>query len=61
MQTILGANGIIGEELAKELRLKYTSDIKLVGRNPQKVHPEDVLFKADLLDAKSTLEALKRN
>jgi uncharacterized protein YbjT (DUF2867 family) len=36
MQTILGANGIIGEELAKELRKNYTQKIKLVGRNPQK-------------------------
>ena len=28
MQTILGANGIIGEELAKELRKNYTNEIK---------------------------------
>jgi short-subunit dehydrogenase len=35
MQTILGANGIIGEELARELRKNYT-DKQLVGRNPQK-------------------------
>lgn len=49
MQTILGANGIIGEELAKNLRKDYTSQIRLVGRNPQKVHPDDQPFKADLL------------
>lgn len=49
MQTILGANGIIGEELAKELKLKWTSAIKLVGRNPQKVNESDSLHKADLL------------
>jgi uncharacterized protein YbjT (DUF2867 family) len=36
MQTILGANGIIGEELARELRKNYTTKIKLVGRNPEK-------------------------
>lgn len=58
MQTILGANGIIGEELAKELRKKYTSNIKLVGRHPQKIHAEDVLCKADLLDKANVLEAL---
>jgi nucleoside-diphosphate-sugar epimerase len=59
MQTILGANGIIGEELAKELRNNYTQKIKLVGRNPQKTHPDDLLFKADLLDAESVSKALE--
>lgn len=59
MQTILGANGIIGEELAKELRHKYTQNIKLVGRNPQKTHVDDLLFKADLLDAESVNKALE--
>jgi uncharacterized protein YbjT (DUF2867 family) len=44
MQTILGANGIIGEELAKELRNNYTQKIRLVGRNPKKTHPDDLLF-----------------
>jgi uncharacterized protein YbjT (DUF2867 family) len=32
----MGANGIIGEELARELRKNYTTKIKLVGRNPEK-------------------------
>jgi nucleoside-diphosphate-sugar epimerase len=59
MQTILGANGIIGEELARELRNKYTKRIKLVGRNPEKMHPDDVLFQADLLDAKQVNLALQ--
>jgi nucleoside-diphosphate-sugar epimerase len=59
MQTILGANGIIGEELAKELRKNYTQKIKLVGRNPQKTHADDLLFKADLLDAESVNKALE--
>ena len=59
MQTILGANGIIGEELARELRKNYTDQIRLVGRNPQKVHPDDFLFKADLLDPESVLKALE--
>ncbi|HHF7372734.1 hypothetical protein [Legionella bozemanae] len=35
-QTILGANGQIAEELAKELRKNYTPDIRLVSRNPKK-------------------------
>jgi nucleoside-diphosphate-sugar epimerase len=59
MQTILGANGIIGEELAKELRAKYTNEIRLVGRKPQSVHARDELFSADLLDAASVKAAVK--
>jgi nucleoside-diphosphate-sugar epimerase len=59
MQTILGANGIIGEELAKELRAKYTTAIRLVGRNPQPVDALDELFSADLLDAASVEAAVK--
>ena len=59
MQTILGANGIIGEELAKELKLKWTSDLKLVGRNPMKVNESDVLHKADLLNLEEVKKALE--
>lgn len=59
MQTILGANGIIATELAKELHAKYTKDIKLVSRNPKKVNETDKLFSADLMDAKQTEEAVK--
>lgn len=46
-QTILGAGGAIGIELAKVLT-EYTSDIRLVNRNPQKVNQTDSLFPADL-------------
>ena len=59
MQAILGANGIIATELAKELYLKFTKDIKLVSRHPKKVNSSDVLFAANLLDAKQTEEAIK--
>ena len=59
MHTILGANGIIGEELAKELRANYTNEIKLVGRNPQKVHPDDVLCTADLFNIEDVHKALE--
>lgn len=59
MQTILGANGIIGEELAKELRANYTDKICLVGRNPQKVNADDVLLKCDLLNKQDVLKALR--
>ncbi|MCF8366186.1 MAG: sugar nucleotide-binding protein [Bacteroidales bacterium] len=47
MQTILGSGGSIGTELAKALKT-YTSDIRLVARNPKKVNETDQLFKADL-------------
>jgi nucleoside-diphosphate-sugar epimerase len=59
MQTILGANGQIAEELAKELKRNYTSDIKLVSRNPKKVNDTDTLFPANLLDKQKTDEAVK--
>lgn len=58
MQTILGATGIIGTELAKALTA-YTSSIRLVSRHPKKVNPTDELVAADLLDAAQTSAAVK--
>ncbi len=59
MQTILGANGQIAVELARELELKYTSDVRLVSRHPRKVNDTDTLVSANLLDATQTLDAVK--
>jgi nucleoside-diphosphate-sugar epimerase len=59
MQTILGANGIIANELAKELYLNYTKDIRLVSRNPKKINETDQLFSANLLDSNQAAEAVK--
>ncbi|WP_341644327.1 SDR family oxidoreductase [Thauera sp. SDU_THAU2] len=59
MQTILGANGQIAVELARELQRKYTNDVRLVSRNPRKVNDTDSLVSANLLDAKQTLDAVK--
>jgi len=59
MQTILGANGIIATELAKELYNKFTKDIRLVSRHPKKVNATDELFSADLLDAYQTEKAVE--
>ncbi|MFT3814241.1 MAG: NAD-dependent epimerase/dehydratase family protein [Acidovorax sp.] len=59
MQTILGANGQIAMELAKELRRNYTGDLRLVSRTPRKVDAADVLVPANLLDARQTAEAVK--
>lgn len=58
MQTILGANGIIGTELAKALSA-YTNQIRLVSRNPKKVNVADETISADLLNAQQTADAVK--
>lgn len=58
MQTILGASGQIGRELALSLKRDYTSEIRLVSRNPRKVNDSDELVSADLLDAEQTLAAV---
>ncbi|WP_127137852.1 NAD-dependent epimerase/dehydratase family protein [Flagellimonas oceanensis] len=59
MHTILGANGQIGEELTKELYRNYSKEIRLVSRNPKKVHDTDQLFPANLMDHEATHEAVK--
>ena len=59
MQTILGANGQIAMELARELRRNYTDEVRLVSRNPRKVNDADSLVPANLLDARQTLAAVK--
>lgn len=59
MQTILGANGQIGEELAKELKRNFTSDIRIVSRNAKKVNDTDQVFSADLSDREQAIEAVK--
>jgi nucleoside-diphosphate-sugar epimerase len=54
---ILGANGAIGVELAKNLP-QYTDRIRLVSRNPKKVNPTDEVVSADLTNAEQTLKAV---
>ena len=58
MQTILGANGVIGVELAKCLP-RFTDKVRLVSRNPKKVNDQDELFPASLLDAELTQQAVQ--
>ena len=58
MQTILGASGQIGRELALELRRKFTDYLRLVSRNPQKVNDSDCVQSADLMDAEQTRRAV---
>ena len=57
VQTILGANGVIGRELSRHLAA-YTDRIRQVSRTPRRVHPTDDLLSADLLDAKATADAV---
>ncbi|MFT3695904.1 MAG: NAD-dependent epimerase/dehydratase family protein [Kofleriaceae bacterium] len=59
MQAILGASGQIGRELALQLKAQFTSDIRLVSRQPHKVNDTDQLQSADLLDAGQTLRAVE--
>lgn len=61
MQTILGANGQIGEELARELKRNYTSDIRIVSRNAKKVNETDKVFSADLMVREQAIEAVKNS
>ncbi len=58
MQTILGANGVIGKEISAHLP-RFTNQIRQVGRNPQKVNATDELVKADLLNYQQTEAAVK--
>ena len=58
MQTILGSGGAIGIELAKVLN-EYSTDIRLVSRNPKKVNERDELFPADLLNPRDVREAVE--
>ena len=57
MQTILGANGIIGIELSRSLAAS-TDRIRQVSRSPHRVNPTDETFAADLLDPKATDQAI---
>jgi len=58
MQTILGAGGAIGIELAKALK-QYTEEIRLVSRTPTRVNESDELVSADLLDKEQVNDAVK--
>lgn len=58
MQTILGAGGAIGVELAKALP-NYTKQIRLVSRNPEKVNDTDQLMSADLLNPDDVNKAVE--
>ena len=58
LQTILGAGGAIGRSLAHEL-LTYTDSIRLVSRNPNKIHPTDEIISANLTNRAETENAVQ--
>ncbi len=57
LHTILGSTGNIGKGLATELR-KYTDKIRLVSRNPVKIHNTDELMPVNLLEFEGTRNAI---
>ncbi len=58
MQTILGAGGVIGNELAKNLT-PYTQQIRLVSRHPEKVNETDQVLAADLTKEEEVMKAVE--
>lgn len=58
MQTILGATGPVGTALAKALTA-YTTNIRLVSRQPKKVNETDELVAADLTQKEAVHQAVK--
>ncbi len=58
MQTILGAGGVIGREIALALPA-FTQSIRLVNRKPKAVNASDVLFPADLLQSREVFRAVE--
>ena len=57
MQTILGANGTIAQELSKLLPA-YTNKIRQVSRHPKRINESDELVVADLLNFEQTEKAV---
>lgn len=56
MNTILGANGIIAQDLSRAL-VSFSPAIRQASRNPRKVNPTDETVVADLLDPQATANA----
>ena len=58
MQTILGSGGIIANHIANALPA-YTSQVRLVSRNPKTVTGNEELVPADLTSAEQVMNAVK--
>ena len=59
MHTVLGSNGQIGTEVARELRQRFDREVRLVSRRPRPVSARDELVPADLLDPAQTHRAVE--
>lgn len=57
MYTILGANGVIAQELSHEL-VSFSPAIRQASRTPRKVNPTDETVVTDLLNAQATSNAV---
>lgn len=57
LHTILGANGVIGRELSRQLPA-HGHRIRQVSRSPRPINSSDELVKADLLDPGATADAV---
>jgi nucleoside-diphosphate-sugar epimerase len=57
MQTILGANGVIGRELSRLLPA-YTDRVRQVSRTPRATNGPNELVSADLRDTRATADAV---
>lgn len=58
VQTVLGANGVIGRELSRVLR-SMGHRVRQVSRHPRQVNGDDEVVTADLLDAEATARAVE--
>ncbi len=58
LQTILGAGGPVGIELARALSA-YPTDVRLVSRNPQTVTGREQLLAANLLEGPQVMKAVE--
>ena len=58
MQTILGSGGIIANHIAKTLP-EYTTNVRLVSRNPKAVTGKEELVSADLTSSDQVMKAVK--
>ncbi|MBD0298169.1 MAG: NAD-dependent epimerase/dehydratase family protein, partial [Flavisolibacter sp.] len=58
MQTILGAGGAIGKELAKEL-YRFTDKVRLVSRTPETITGKEELMAVDITNAEQTERAVQ--
>jgi hypothetical protein len=58
MQTIIGGNGTIGKEVAKQLH-NMNIQVRIASRTPKKVNANDQVFEMDVFNEQSVSEAIK--